>query len=122
MAKINFKFNLTAESAKITSESFNGELGKIDCPIELSFELDAAEATQGIGLLKEALKSVPSLLKQQATDAIDLENIRSENAERLERLKATLAADTADRQKTVEEKALERIRLQRIVDADKKDK
>lgn len=120
--KMNFHFNLSAESAKIAGDSYSGELGKIECPIEISVEFEASEATQMIGLLKEAVKSIPDLIKQQAADAEKLEELRAENAERLERLKATLAGETADRQKAAEEKALERIRLQRIVDADKKDK
>ena len=119
--KMNFHFNLSAESAKIAGDSYSGELGKIECPIEINVELEAGEAAQGIGLIKEAIKGIPSLLKQQSEDAEKLEELRAENAERLERLKASLAGETADRQRVAEEKAIERIRLQRIAD-DKKDK
>lgn len=119
--KLNFHFNLSAESAKIAGDSYSGELGKIECPIEINVELEAGEAAQGIGLLKEALKTVPDIIKQQAEDSVKLEELRAENAEKLERLKAKLSADTADRQRVAEEKTLERIRLQRIAD-DKKDK
>lgn len=118
--KMNFHFDLNAESAKVTTEDFSGELGAVKCPIELNVEFEASEATQLVGLLKEALKSIPDMIKQQAADAVELENLRAENAEKLEKLKAKLSADTADRQRIAEEKTLERIRLQRIVDADKK--
>ena len=119
--KMNFRFDLSAESGKITTEDFSGELGAIKCPIELDVEFEASEATQLVGLLKEAIKSIPDMIKQQAANAVELENLRSNNAERLERLKATLAADTVDRQRVAEEKALERIRLQQAASAaDKK--
>jgi hypothetical protein len=103
--KFNFQFNLSAESAKIAGDSYSGELGKVDCPIELTVELEAGEAAQAIGLLKEALKAVPEMIKQQAKESEDLENLRANNAERLERLKAQLAGETADRQRAAEEKA-----------------
>lgn len=121
--KFNFTFNLAAESAKITGDSFSGELGKMDCPIELAIELDASEATQGIGLIKEAIKGIPGLLKQQAEDSEKLEKLRADNAENLEklragnaesleRLKARLTGEALEKQKAADECAIERIRLQ----------
>lgn len=121
--KFNFKFNLTAESAKLTGDSFSGELGKMDCPIELAIELEASEATQTLGLLKEALKNIPDLLKQQAVDAENLEKLRADNAESLEklragnagsleRLKAKLTGEALEKQKAADEAAIERIRMQ----------
>lgn len=106
--KMNFNFNLTAESGKITTNDFSAELGKIECPIEVTLDLEASEIQQTIGLMKEVIAKVPSFIKEAHEHDMEL----AEHRAKLEADNIRLRADLADQaSKMAHTRAVDLVRL-----------
>ena len=106
--KLHFDFNLAAESGKITTNDFSAELGRIDCPINVTVELEASEIQQTIGLMKELITKVPDLIKQHQDGELNL----AEKKAKLEADNIRLRADLADQaSKMAHTRAVDLVRL-----------
>lgn len=91
--KMHFNFNLTAESGKITANDFSAELGKIDCPIEITFELESSEIQQTLGICKEFLKDIPNLIEKYQNGERETASHRAKLDEHIEEIRRKMEAD-----------------------------
>ena len=106
--KLNFNFNLSAESGKITTDGLTAEIGQISCPINVTMELEASEIQQAIGLMKELVAKVPDLIKQHQDGELNL----AEKKAKLEADNIRLRAELADNaSKTAHVRAIDLMRL-----------
>ena len=102
--KLNFNFNLSAESGKITTDGLTAEIGQISCPINVTMELEASEIQQAIGLMKELVAKV----KQHQDGELNL----AEKKAKLEADNIRLRAELADNaSKTAHVRAIDLMRL-----------
>lgn len=106
--KMNFNFNLSAESGKITTDDLTAEIGQISCPINVTMELEASEIQQAIGLMKELVAKVPDLIKQHQDGELNL----AEKKAKLEADNIRLRAELADNaSRTAHVRAIDLVRL-----------
>ena len=106
--KMNFNFNLSAESGKITTDGLTAEIGQISCPIEVTLELEASEIQQTLGLMKEIIAKVPSFIKEAHEHEMEL----AERRAKLEADNIRLRADLAEQASTMAHtRAVDLVRL-----------
>lgn len=106
--KMNFQFNLSAESGKFTTDDLTVEIGQISCPIEITLDLEASEIQQTIGLMKEVIAKVPSFIKEAHEHDMEL----AEHRAKLEADNIRLRADLAEQaSKMAHTRAVDLVRL-----------
>ena len=112
--KMHFEFNLSAESGKITTDGLTAELGRIDCPLNVTVEFEAAEVQQTIGLMKEVIAKVPSFIKEAHTNDMELAEHRAKLEADNIRLRADLAENAS---KMAHTRAVDLVRLKAEIES-----